>query len=89
MTIETMLIVGFLAGLVVGAALANPKVGCAVLLLVPVAMIIYIGVWQSQHPESLRSTSGLDFIFGPLWPSIGAVAGFVVVRAAREFFGRA
>lgn len=39
-------------------------------------MVAYISWWQSQHPESLRSTSALDFLFGPLWPSLGAIAGF-------------
>ena len=88
MTIEAMLIVGFVAGLLIGIVLASPKVGCAALLLVPITTIVYIGVWQSQHPENIRSTSALDFVFGPLWPGIGAVAGFVAARAAREMFSR-
>jgi hypothetical protein len=86
MTVEAMLIIGFLAGFLVGLVFANPKAGCGVLLIVPIAMFVYIGMWQSLHSESIRSTSALDFIFGPLWPSIAAIAGFVVVRAAREFF---
>jgi hypothetical protein len=40
-----------------------------------VAMIVYVAWWQGENPDKLRSTSGLDFIFGALWPSLGALAG--------------
>ncbi|MCI1141977.1 hypothetical protein MOP88_06120 [Sphingomonas sp. WKB10] len=48
-------------------------------------MIAYVYAWQSAHPDSLRSTSGLDFVFGPLWPSLGAMGGYVVGTAIRYF----
>jgi hypothetical protein len=86
MTIEILLVCGFFVGLLVGAAVANPKHGAAVLLLVPVAMIFYIGWRQGQDPDRLRSTSSLDFIFGPLWPSLGAIGGFYAGRVLRSFF---
>ncbi|HEX8626242.1 MAG TPA: hypothetical protein VF782_14370 [Allosphingosinicella sp.] len=38
-------------------------------------MIVYVAWWQGENPDKLRSTSGLDFIFGALWPSLGALAG--------------
>ena len=79
-TIEGLLFIGFIVGLVVGLATRNQRVGCTILVAVPVAMIAYIAWWQSQHPENLRSTSALDFIFGPLWPSVAALAGFSVAK---------
>ena len=74
-TIEGLLTVGFVFGMLVGVLAPTHKLGCFVLLTVPIAMIAYIAWWQGQHPEALRSTSGLDFLFGPLWPSLGAIAG--------------
>lgn len=71
-----LLIAGLVIGVVVGVCLAKPVNGCGTLLLVPFAMIIYVYVCQRQHPENLTSTIALDYIFGPLWPSIGAVVGF-------------
>ena len=85
MTIEMLLIAGALAGLVIGLAVPNPKLGCAALWIVPLAMIIYVYAWQRAHPENLRSTSGLEFFFGPLWPSLGAMVGFVVGTSLRCF----
>lgn len=85
MTIEMLLIVGALAGIVIGLSFKTPNLGCAALGIVPLAMIAYIYAWQSAHPESLRSTSGLDFVFGPLWPSLGAMGGYVVGTAIRYF----
>jgi hypothetical protein len=85
MTIEMLLIAGAVTGSVIGLLAPGPKLGCAALWIVPLAMIAYVYVWQRAHPESLRSTSGLDFFFGPLWPSLGAMFGFVVGTAVRYF----
>lgn len=84
MTIEILLFLGFIAGFIVGALLGEDRLGCLLLAIVPVAMFAYVGWWQSEHPESLRSTSGLDFLFGPLWPSAGAVAGLWAARWLRS-----
>jgi hypothetical protein len=48
-------------------------------------MIAYVYAWQSAHPESLRSTSGLDFLFVPLWASLGAMGGYVIGASLRYF----
>jgi len=82
-TITMLLILGGLAGLVVGVVLPTQRSGCIALLAVPVAMLVYIHRWQAAHPESLRSTSGLEYVFGPLWPSLGAIGGFVLGRMLR------
>ena len=84
LTIEGSFAIGLAAGLLVGLAVQRPKLGCLVLLAVPVAMIFYISWWQGEHPENLRSTSALDFMFGPLWPSLGAIAGYYAGRWLRS-----
>jgi hypothetical protein len=86
--IEALLIIGLVAGFFVGLTVPSQKIGCLALLPVPIVMIGYVIRWQSQNPENLRSTSGLDFLFGPLWPSAGAVAGFFIGRLVRtRYFG--
>jgi hypothetical protein len=80
LTIEGPFFIGAVVGLLIGFLISRPKLGCAVLLIVPAAMIFFISWWQGEHPENLRSTSALDFMFGPLWPSLGALGG--------NFFGR-
>jgi hypothetical protein len=84
MAIEVSLMIGGVAGLLIGIIASNGKIGCAALFLIPIAMIVYIAVWQSRHPESIRSTSALDFIFGPLWPSLSGLCGFGLVRLLRS-----
>ena len=88
LTIEGSLAIGAAIGALIGVAVARQKIGCLTLLAVPVAMVFYIGWWQGQHPENLRSTSGLDFVFGPLWPSLGAVCGFYGGRLLRSLVSR-
>jgi hypothetical protein len=84
MTIEALLVYGFIVGFAVGFAVADRKLGCVVLLAVPVAMIAYVSWWQGQNPDKIRSTSGLDFVFGPLWPSLGAIGGIFLAWAFRK-----
>lgn len=88
LTIEGSFAIGATIGLLIGLILARPKFGCVALLAVPVAMIFFISWWQGEHPENLRSTSGLDFVFGPLWPSLGAIGGYFVGMWLRSVFRR-
>ena len=88
LTIEGSFAIGAVIGALIGVTITKQKVGCLALWAVPVAMILYIGWWQGQHPESIRSTSGLDFVFGPLWPSLGALCGFYGGRLLRSLFLR-
>lgn len=83
MPILMLLIAGALTGLVTGLIVQSPKLGCAALWAVPLATIAYIYAWQSAHPGSLRSTSGLDFVFGLLWPSLTTMGGFVGGKSLR------
>jgi hypothetical protein len=87
-SIEGLLVIGLFVGVPVGLFATRTKLGCVILLAVPIAMIAYVGWWQGQHPENVRSTSGLDFVFGPLWPSLGAIAGFYAGRALRAWCSR-
>ena len=88
LTIEGSFAIGAAAGLLIGLVLPRSKIGCVVLLAVPVAMILFISWWQGEHPENLRSTSALDFVFGPLWPSLGAVGGYFAGMWLRSLFGK-
>ena len=83
MTIELSLILGFVAGLIVGGAVAKTQIGCLILLAIPVTMVAYLIWWQGENPDKLTSTSGLDFLFGPLWPSLGAIGGFSIAKLFR------
>lgn len=74
MTIEMWVLGGFVVGFVSG--LAKPEYGCVLLPAIPVAMFAYIWWWQSQNPDALTSTSALDFVLGPLWPTLGAIGGW-------------
>lgn len=78
-------LIGFAAGLLVGVLLGQRRSGCFVLTTVPIAAIAYICWWQGQHPELIRSTSGLDFVFGPIPPSIGALIGYGFVWLIRDW----
>lgn len=84
MTLEMLLLCGFVAGLLIGFAIPHQKLGCIALFVVPIAAIVDVARWQKAHPENLTSTSALDFIFGPLWPSCSAIVGFVVGRKLRS-----
>ena len=88
LTIEGSFGIGITAGLLVGLLFPRPRLGCFVLLAVPVAMIFFIRWWHAEHPENLRSTSALDFVFGPLWPSLGAIGGYYVGMWLRSRFER-
>lgn len=81
-SIELTFLIGAVAGLLAGV-LTSRKIGCLFLLPIPIAMFVYVGEWQDQHPESLNSTSALDFYFGALWPSLGALLGLWIGRNLR------
>ncbi|WP_088306853.1 hypothetical protein [Novosphingobium sp. B 225] len=85
LTIEGSLLIGAIIGLIVGILISRQKAGCIALLIVPIGMIFFIAWWQGHQPENLRSTSGLEYAFGPLWPSAGAVCGFLLGRWFRSF----
>lgn len=78
MITEILLIAGGVTGFLFGLLALNRQAGGILLALVATGMIADVAVWQAMNPESLRSTSALDFIFVPLWPSLGAFGGWAV-----------
>ena len=88
LTIEGSFSIGVGVGLLIGILLPPSKLGCLALLVVPVAMIFFINWWHGEHGGNLSSTSGLDFVFGPLWPSLGSVVGYAVGMLLRWSFDK-
>lgn len=88
MTIEAMLVGGLVMGLLIGAVVGSAKTGCAILLLIPTGAVLYVAVQQALEPDTITSTSALDFLFAPAWPSFAGIVGFAIARAAREMIDR-
>jgi hypothetical protein len=88
LTIMQLLVCGFIVGVLIGVILPHPKVGCVGLLAVPIGMFSYIWWWQGQNADKLRSTSALDLVFGPLWPSLGSICGYFAGVALRSLLSK-
>ena len=81
--IEAWIALGAVAG-VLASLLPNYKFGCAVLCAIPVAMLILLSIELASRPPD--ALDALLYIFAPLYPSIGAVPGFFLGKAARKYF---
>jgi len=88
MTIETLILYGAIAGLIAGLFIRGNGLGCLALIAVPAAIIAFVAIWHTAHPEVLESTSGLDYVFLPLWPTLGALGGFIVAKVVRGVMKR-
>lgn len=84
-SIETLLIIGFIAGVVGGLLVGSKRIGCWTMGTVPIGAIVYVSWWQEQHPENIRSTSGMDFVFVPIPPTTGALVGYILVWLVRDW----
>jgi len=86
-SIEAFIFAGFVAGLVVGWLAPTSKLGCFVLLGVPVLALGYVSWWLIENPDIKReqATWALVYLFGPLWPSAGALVGFYLYRALQKW----
>ncbi len=80
-----LLLIGFVAGGALGLVLSSKRFGCWSLTLIPLGAIAYVNWWQGEHPELLRSTSGLEYLFVQFPPLIGALAGYGLVAFTREW----
>lgn len=89
MTIQGLLFVGAIIGFVAALLFARPWPGCASLWIIPLTMIVVVIFDHHIHPETVRSTSALDFMFAPAWPSLGAMAGYIAGRLTRLFIAKA
>ncbi len=84
MNMTFALIAGGIFGVVVGLVWRNLKLGCATLFIVPFAHYAYMNWWQSNHSETLRSTSGLDILFLLPFTCVGAMIGFLMGAGIRH-----
>jgi hypothetical protein len=80
-----LILISLIAGGVLGLLLSQKCFGCWSLTLIPIATYAYVDWWQGQHPELMRSTSGLDFFFVQFPTLIGGLAGYGLVAFAREW----
>lgn len=80
-----LLLIAFIMGGCLGLGLRKWRFGCVSLLLIPIGACVYVGWWQSQHPELLRSTSGLEYLFVQFPVLIGGLAGYGLVAFIREY----
>ena len=71
-------IIGALAGLI-----PRNKTGCAALLIIPLVMVIYTVIELNDPSRRPDAQDALYFVFNPLWPSLGAIIGFGLVRLIR------
>jgi hypothetical protein len=85
MSFTILIMAGALAGAALALIFGARPIGCLSLLVVPVAAIFYVSWWQDQHPENLRSTSGLDYLFVPRVPLIGALATYGVIFFVKDW----
>jgi hypothetical protein len=88
MTLWLFIALSFAAGLLVSLSTKGVARGCLGLLGVPLLTLVCLWVWHSLGPEKLHSTSALDFVFGPMWTSHGAIVGFGVGEFIRPRLGK-
>tara|TARA_B100000745_G_scaffold144318_1_gene94430 strand:+ start:141 stop:422 length:282 start_codon:yes stop_codon:yes gene_type:complete len=70
-------------GAVIGALISfvrNDKVAFGLLLTIPLVVIGLIYVELADPNRQGDAQDGLLYIFGPLWPSVGALIGFLLGR---------
>ena len=84
MSMIVALIAGGIFGFIVGLVSRTVKLGCAALFIVPFVHYAYMNWWQSNHIETLRSTSGLDILFLLPITCVGAMIGFLMGAGIRH-----
>jgi len=80
----TVFWISFVVGGALGLVLRRTRFGCWSLGVIPIGAYLYTGAWQSQQ-ETLRSTSGLMYLFIQFPALIGALAGYALVAFIREW----
>jgi hypothetical protein len=84
MGIEGLIAAGAVAG-VLASLFPSTKGGCAVLLLIPLAMLVHVHLDLADPSRRPDALDALLYVFGPLWPSLGALGGFLTGRTARAW----
>ena len=80
-----LMLVAFIVGVTLALALSSKRFGCLSLTLVPLGGFAYVSWWQGKHPELLRSTSGLEYLFVQFPVLTGGLAGYALVAFIREW----
>ena len=76
-TIEGLVLLGIVVGVILGFFSRSGKIGCVALLVFGLASCGYAKIeYESIPAESLNSTAGLVLFFIPLWLCSGAVVGW-------------
>ena len=85
MSFLALILAGAIAGAILAAIFGTRPVGWASLLIVPVSAFLFVYWCQNQHPGLLRSTSGLDYVFVPPIPTIGAIVTYGAIYFFRDW----
>ena len=80
--IEAALLIGGLVGAVTGLV-PRAKIGCAALVIIPLVMLVCTFTQQNDASRRPDALDPLFYVFNPLWPSLGALIGFGLVRLLR------
>lgn len=80
--IETALLIGALVGAVAGLV-PRAKIGCGALVIIPLVMLVYTAIQLNDANRRPDALDALLYVFNPLWPSLGALLGFGLVRLLR------
>ena len=80
--IETAMLIGSIVGALAGL-IPRSKTGCAALLIIPLVMWVYTVIELNNPSRTPDAQDSLYFVFNPLWPSLGALIGFGLVRLIR------
>ena len=88
LTIEGSFTLEAVVGLLLGILLPRPKTRCLAWPAVPLAAVFSFVGSKSEHPDKLRFTSALNFMFEPIWSSLGDVAGNSTGTWLRRFSER-
>lgn len=75
---------GLFVGLVAGAINVGRKIILALVVMMAGATAFYVGSWQEENLDKLRSTSALEFLFVPLFSISGFVVGLVIIGMLRS-----
>lgn len=86
MMIIFLIVFGAIMGAGAAIVFTNARLGCVSLLIIPISMYFYTDWWVSNNPDLWTSTIALEYFFGPFWPSLGAVMGFLLGRDFRKRF---
>ena len=84
MKVSNLLIAGAFVGMV-ASLYPRWRWGCAVLLVIPVAMMFVVHTELSDPARTPDPFDGLLYFFEPLWPSMAAISAFSLGRAVRAW----